>query len=51
MRRWMGKYELLVLAYDCIRIQDKPKGGNFIEFARDHQLPGGDKGAVGVAMI
>lgn len=34
----LSKYELLVLAYDCIWIQDKPKGDNFIEFARDNNL-------------
>jgi hypothetical protein len=34
----LSKYELLVLAYDCIWIQDKPKGENFIELARDNKL-------------
>jgi len=34
----LSKYELLVLAYDCIWIQDKPKGENFIEFAREYKL-------------
>jgi hypothetical protein len=34
----LSKYEILLLAYDCIWIQDKPKGQNFIELARDTNL-------------
>ena len=34
----LSKYEILLLAYDCIWIQDKPKGQNFIELARDNNL-------------
>jgi hypothetical protein len=34
----LSKYEILLLAYDCIWIQDKPKGRNFIEFAKQYNL-------------
>jgi hypothetical protein len=34
----LSKYEILLLAYDCIWIQNKPKGENFIELARDSKL-------------
>ena len=34
----LSKYEILLLAYDCIWIQDKPKGRNFIEFAKEYNL-------------
>ena len=35
----LSKYEILLLAYDCIWIQDdKPKGEKFIEFAKDNNL-------------
>ena len=34
----LSKYEILLLAYDCIWIQDKPKGENFIEFAKNNDL-------------
>jgi len=34
----LSKYEILLLAYDCIWIQDKPEGENFIEIARDSKL-------------
>ena len=30
----LSKYEILLLAYDCIWIQDKPQGENFIELAK-----------------
>jgi hypothetical protein len=34
----LSKYEILLLAYDCIWIQDKPKGENFIELAKNNNL-------------
>lgn len=34
----LSKYEILLLAYDCIWIQDKPKGQNFIELAKKASL-------------
>ncbi len=34
----LSKYEILLLAYDCVWIQDKPKGQNFIDFAKDCNL-------------
>lgn len=34
----LSKYEILLLAYDCIWIQDKPKGENFIELVADSKL-------------
>lgn len=34
----LSKYELLLLAYDCIWIQDKPKGENFIDYASKYAL-------------
>lgn len=34
----LSKFEILLLAYDCIWIQDKPKGKNFIELAKDINL-------------
>src|SRR5579859_432537 len=34
----LSKYEILLLAYDCIWIQDKPKGENFIELAANSKL-------------
>jgi hypothetical protein len=34
----LSKYEILLLAYDCIWIQDKPKGSNFIELAKNSNL-------------
>lgn len=34
----LSKYEILLLAYDCIWIQDKEKGRNFIEFAQKYDL-------------
>jgi hypothetical protein len=35
----LSKYEILLLAYDCVWMQaDKPPGKNFIEFARDYHL-------------
>jgi hypothetical protein len=34
----LSKYEILLLAYDCIWIQDKPEGRNFIEFAKNNDL-------------
>jgi len=34
----LSKFEILLLAYDCIWIQDKPIGQNFIELARDNKL-------------
>jgi hypothetical protein len=34
----LSKYEILLLAYDCIWIQDKTKGENFIEYASKHGL-------------
>jgi hypothetical protein len=34
----LSKYEILLLAYDCIWIQDKPKGENFIELAKRNNL-------------
>lgn len=34
----LSKYEILLLAYDCIWIQDKPKGQNFIELAKECNL-------------
>jgi hypothetical protein len=34
----LSKYEILLLAYNCIWIQDKPKGSNFIELAKKNNL-------------
>lgn len=34
----LSKFEILLLAYDCIWIQDKPKGQNFIELARNNNI-------------
>lgn len=34
----LSKYEILLLAYNCIWIQDQPKGKNFIELAKDNNL-------------
>lgn len=34
----LSKFEILLLSYDCIWIQDKPKGQNFIELAKDNNL-------------
>ena len=34
----LSKYEILLLAYDCIWIQDKPKGQNFVELASRNNL-------------
>ncbi|WP_036880070.1 putative phage abortive infection protein [Xylanibacter oryzae] len=34
----LSKYEILLLAYDCIWIQDQPKGQNFIDFAKECNL-------------
>jgi putative phage abortive infection protein len=34
----LSKYEILLLAYDCIWIQDKPKGEKFIELAKRNDL-------------
>lgn len=34
----LSKYEILLLAYDCIWIQDKSKGSDFIELARTTNL-------------
>lgn len=34
----LSKYEILLLAYDCIWIQDKTAGKNFIDFAKKYNL-------------
>jgi hypothetical protein len=34
----LSKFEILLLAYDCIWIQDNPPGKNFIDFARKYDL-------------
>ena len=34
----LSRYEILLLAYDCIWIQDKPKEENFIELAKNTGL-------------
>jgi hypothetical protein len=34
----LSKYEILLLAYDCIWIQDKSTGKNFIDFAKKYSL-------------
>ncbi len=34
----LSKYEILLLAYDCIWIQDKSTGKNFIDFAKKYNL-------------
>lgn len=34
----LSKYEILLLGYDCIWIQDKPKEKNFIAYAKDNNL-------------
>jgi hypothetical protein len=34
----LSKYEILLLAYDCLWIQDQKAGKNFIEFAKKYDL-------------
>ena len=38
LKSQLSKYQILLLAYDCIWIQNKPKGENFIELAADSEL-------------
>jgi Putative phage abortive infection protein len=34
----LSKYEILLLAYDCIWIQDKTRGENFMELAKYNNI-------------
>lgn len=34
----LSKYEILLLAYNCVWIRNKPQGENFIDFAKKYEL-------------